>query len=210
MTTQTFYRTVMETEHVASREAARHVTAAVFHALRNQLQPTEADHVAAQLPVELIEAKTVREVMTTNPITVRPDTTIRDLLTTFETHDVNMLPVVDGRGVVQGLVTKLDLLRIFRLQLRHWIPDLRFFWAERVEDIMSRGAIDVAPDDPVVVAIDTMIDARVRSLPVVEPRREGRVLVGIVSRTDVLPCLIVQRDDSPSAPSGAPVSVTAD
>jgi predicted GTPase/CBS domain-containing protein len=151
-----------------------------------------------------IEAKTVREVMTPNPITVTADTTIRDLLTMFETHDFNMLPVVDGRGVLLGLVTKLDLLRVFRLQLRHWIPDLRFFWAERVEDIMSRGAVDVAPDDPVLVAIDTMIDARVRSLPVVERRREGRFLIGIVSRTDVLPCLIMQRDEAPSALSGPP------
>jgi uncharacterized protein (DUF2267 family) len=53
MTTHQFYREVMASGDVPSREAARRATAAVFHALRDRLQPTEADHAAAQLPVEL-------------------------------------------------------------------------------------------------------------------------------------------------------------
>ena len=135
--------------------------------------------------------------LTTTPITVSPDTTIRELKATFETHDFNMFPVVDARGLCCGVVTKLDLLRTFRPPLRRWIPDLRLLWAERVEDVMNRGAIAVEPDDPIVVAVDTMIATRTRSLPVVERRREGRVLVGIVSRTDVLPCLIVDEKGEP-------------
>jgi len=144
-----------------------------------------------------VEAKKVREIMTRTPITVRPDMTIRELKAKFETHDFNMFPVVDERGLCRGVVTKLDLLRTFRLQLRHWIPDLRLLWAERVEDMMNRGAVAVDPDDSVVVAVDTMIETRTRSLPVVERRPEGRVVVGIVSRTDVLPCLIMEEDAEP-------------
>jgi CBS-domain-containing membrane protein len=144
-----------------------------------------------------IEAKKVREVMTRNPITVSPDMTIRELMTMFDAHDFNMFPVVDARGLLCGLVTKLDLLRTFRLQLRRWIPDLRLLWAERVEDIMNRGAICAELDDPIVAAVDTMIQARLRSLPVVERRAEGPVVVGIVSRTDVLPCLILEPDEAP-------------
>lgn len=55
MMTATFYRTVMATGSVPSREAARRATAAVFHALRDRLHPTEADQAAAQLPIELKE-----------------------------------------------------------------------------------------------------------------------------------------------------------
>jgi acetoin utilization protein AcuB len=143
-----------------------------------------------------IEAKKVREVMTRTPVTVTPDMTIRELKAKFETHDFNMFPVIDERGFCCGVVTKLDLLRTFRLQLRRWIPDLRLLWAERVEDMMNRGAIAVEPDDSVVAAVDTMIETRVRSLPVVERRREGRVLIGIVSRTDVLPCLLLESDEA--------------
>ncbi|HUP35662.1 MAG TPA: CBS domain-containing protein [Candidatus Limnocylindria bacterium] len=143
-----------------------------------------------------IESKRVRDVMSRNPITVRPDATIQELMTLFGARDFNMFPVVDARGVLRGLVTKLDLLRAFRPQMRRWIPSLKLLWAERIEDVMSRSAISVQPDDPITVAVDTMIEARLRSLPVVERRAEGPVLVGIVSRTDVLPYLTLEPDDA--------------
>ena len=143
-----------------------------------------------------IESKSVRDVMSRNPITVRPDATIQELMTMFGGRDFNMFPVVDARGVLRGLVTKLDLLRAFRPQMRRWIPSLKLLWAERIEDVMSRSAISVQPDDPITVAVDTMIEARLRSLPVVERRAEGPVLVGIVSRTDVLPYLTLEPDDA--------------
>jgi len=124
-----------------------------------------------------IETRTVREVMTRHPVTVSPDMSIRELKALFETHDFNMFPVVDKQGVFRGIVTKLDLLRTFRPQLRRWIPDLRVLWAERVEGIMNRGAIIAEPDDSIVVVVDTMLESRLRSLPVVE-RRGGSVIVG--------------------------------
>lgn len=144
-----------------------------------------------------IEDKKVRDVMSRNPITVGPDTTIKELMTKFGAHDFNMFPVVDARGVLRGLVTKLDLLRTFRPQMRRFIPDLKLLWAERIEDLMSRGAVCVEADDPITVAVDTMIEARLRSLPVVERRPGGPVLIGIVSRTDVLPYLTLESDDAP-------------
>lgn len=58
MTTQTFYRAVMDARKGWSLPSAKHATAAVFHALRDRLTPEEADQVMAQLPVDL---KTVWE-----------------------------------------------------------------------------------------------------------------------------------------------------
>ena len=145
---------------------------------------------------KVIERKKVRDVMTRSPITVSPETTVQELMTKFATHDFNMFPVVDAGGVLRGLVTKLDLLRTFRPQMRRWIPDLKLLRAERIEDLMSRGTISVEADDPITVAVDTMIETRLRSLPVVQRRAEGPVLVGIVSRTDVLPCLTLETDDA--------------
>ena len=61
-----------------------------------------------------IESKAVREIMTPAPVTVRPDTSISDLKALFERYDFNAFPVVDEVGVLRGLVSKLDLLRVFR------------------------------------------------------------------------------------------------
>lgn len=55
MTTQTFYRTVINTSGEQRRNVVRRATAAVLHALRDRLTVEEAEQVEAQLPRELKE-----------------------------------------------------------------------------------------------------------------------------------------------------------
>lgn len=133
------------------------------------------------------DGRTVREIMTPNPLTVRPDTTIVQLRRLFEVHDFNMFPVVDDRGVLRGIVTKLDVLKIYR----PWSPgrftvNVQALLAEHVKDIMSRGLTSVTPGEPVSTALTLMVNRRLRSIPVVDRRTREPRLAGIVSRTDVL------------------------
>lgn len=53
MSTLSFYRRVIDETGERDREAVKHGTAAVLHALRDRLLPTEAAQAAAQLPREL-------------------------------------------------------------------------------------------------------------------------------------------------------------
>jgi uncharacterized protein (DUF2267 family) len=55
MTMLTFYRRVIDDTGQADREAVKRGTAAVLHALRDRLMPTEAVQAAAQLPRALKE-----------------------------------------------------------------------------------------------------------------------------------------------------------
>jgi CBS-domain-containing membrane protein len=144
-----------------------------------------------------VEPKAIREIMTAAPITVYPDTSIRELKILFERYSVNALPVVDDRGVLRGLVSRHDFLRVFRPDPRRRLSALFALRAERVEEIMSRGIDAVEPGDSVVTAVDLMLTTGRRSLPVVERRPGGPVLVGMVSRTDLLPCLTLAADESP-------------
>jgi CBS domain-containing protein len=141
-----------------------------------------------------IEKRTVREVMTVSPRVVDPRTDLRTLRALFESHDYNAFPVVDANGNLRGIVTKLDFLKMFCPDRRRWIPDLRAIWAERVEDIMTSGLVAVEADDSVAEAADLMVQSRLRSLPVVERRGRDRRLVGVVSRTDLLRCLVLDDD----------------
>lgn len=136
-----------------------------------------------------IEPKTIGDIMIPSPVTVRPDTNLPDLKALFERYDVNAFPVVDEWGVLRGIVSRLDVLRVFRPAKRRWISGLLAVWAERVGEIMSRGISAVEPDESAVAALDVMIETGRRSLPVVERRAAGSVLVGMVSRTDLLQCL---------------------
>jgi CBS domain-containing protein len=144
-----------------------------------------------------VESKAIREIMTASPITVYPDTSIRELKILFERYPVNALPVVDDRGVLRGIVSRHDFLRVFRPDPRRRLSALFALGAERVEEIMSRGMDAVEPGDSVVTAVDLTLAAGRRSLPVVERRPGGPVLVGMVSRTDLLPCLTLAADESP-------------
>lgn len=53
MTTESFYKTVLAGIGGGDREAARRLTAAVFHTLRDRLTQSESDQVFAQLPRDL-------------------------------------------------------------------------------------------------------------------------------------------------------------
>lgn len=142
-----------------------------------------------------IDEVRVGEIMTRAPVVVRADTDLRRLKRLFATHDFNMFPVIDDRGAVMGVVSKLDFLRVFRPDRSRLRPDLRALWAERVGDIMRRSVLSVRADDPVETAMDLMVEWQLRSLPVVERQDGVGRLVGVVSRGDVLRCLMLDGDD---------------
>ena len=62
---------------------------------------------------------------------------------------------------------------------------------------MSRGIVALEPHESVVAALNLMIEAQRRSLPVVERHPAGPILVGMVSRSDVFQCLSVRAQESP-------------
>jgi CBS domain-containing protein len=128
----------------------------------------------------------VLEVMTRAPVTVTPQTTIRDLMALFDRHNFNAFPVVDHEGMLCGIVTKLDVLRLLRPDWDLRIPDSRMLLSASVADIMRRGVVSVEPQDPIAVTADLMVETRLRSLPVVRRHGSGPELVGIVCQGDLL------------------------
>jgi len=54
----------------------------------------------------------VAEVMAVRPVTVRPDTAIREAAHLMVERRIGCLPVVDEAGGAVGLVTETDLLRV--------------------------------------------------------------------------------------------------
>ena len=97
------------------------------------------------------------EVMTSGPITVRPETTVEDLLNLFDRHDFNAFPVVAADGTLRGIVSKLDVLRLLHPDEQFRLPDPKAIAATPVSTIMRPGALTVEAEDPVVVAADLMV-----------------------------------------------------
>ncbi len=55
---------------------------------------------------------TVGEVMSAKPITCAPDDTIETAATLMHGHDISRLPVIDGDGVLVGILARKDILRV--------------------------------------------------------------------------------------------------
>lgn len=130
--------------------------------------------------------KLVLDVMTPSPITVAPDATVAELMALLDRHDFDALPVVDRGGVLCGIVTKLELLRLIRPAPDMEFSDSRTLATTRVEQIMRRGIVAVWPEDSVLKAADLLLEMRFRTLPVVRQERAGAVVVGVVSLGDLL------------------------
>jgi CBS domain-containing protein len=123
---------------------------------------------------------TVSALMSRPARTVRPETTIEELTELMTVFDYNGFPVVDGDGVLQGLVTRTDLFKRYLEPYRRPAPAD----AATVGTIMSRGVIVVRPEERVFTAIALMVEHHVVTIPVVTPTPKGPQVVGVITRRD--------------------------
>jgi CBS domain-containing protein len=138
----------------------------------------------------------VRDLMTTNVLTIGPEAPIRDVAAMLVEHRISGLPVCDIEGHVVGIVSEGDIL-----YKEHdpreartggplgWIVDgspnfagYRKAAALTSGKAMTSPAITITPGATVAEAARVMSERGVNRLPVVD---EGR-LVGIVTRTDLV------------------------
>ncbi|MFC5730869.1 MULTISPECIES: HPP family protein [Nocardioides] len=128
----------------------------------------------------------VFEVMTQEPVAVRPHTPVKTALGLLAQHRVTAMPVVTTTGKVCGVVSEADLVRdlLPRDARAYEIPpvDQRSRPAT-VEEVMSRHPVTVYPETDVVEAVDLLTSTTVKSVPVVDRRGHLR---GVLSRSDIV------------------------
>ncbi len=132
----------------------------------------------------------VRDVMTANVVTVRAETSYRDMITLVRRHRISGLPVVNEDGKVLGVVSETDLLAPEAVGPGQGVHPTRLPHRKQVMadtatagDLMTHPAVTTDPDELVANAARLMLSLKLQRLPVAD--RDGR-LVGIVSRSDVL------------------------
>ncbi len=129
----------------------------------------------------------VRDCMTPDPRTIEPDATLDDALTLMRALKVRHLPVVDG-GRLVGICTWTDLIGMLPLpgKGRRGANGTAMLHNAQVKDVMTKDPLTVTPDAPVETAARMLRERKIGSLPVVE----RRMLVGIVTETDLFDALI--------------------
>jgi CBS domain-containing protein len=138
----------------------------------------------------------VKDVMTTDVLTVRTDTALKEAAALMAERGISGLPVVDLGGQVVGVLSEGDILfketgradRQSESFLERWLrppdPHLGAKLAARTAgEAMSAPATTIAPNRPLAEAANTMIDQGIKRLPVVDVSGN---LVGIVTRADLV------------------------
>jgi tRNA nucleotidyltransferase (CCA-adding enzyme) len=131
----------------------------------------------------------VGDLMSAPVVTVTPETSVEALTELMTKHDYNGFPVVNEAGALQGLVTRLDLFKLYLLPYRRFIPVLEDTWISSVGGIMSRGVITLYAVEPALAAMALMVEHGVRTIPIVTDTVAGTTVVGVVTRRDLATAL---------------------
>lgn len=139
------------------------------------------------------------DVMTRNVLTVGRETSVAQAIRLMLDNTISGLPVLDD-GKVVGILTEGDLLRRSETGTERHRPR----WLEilmgpgrmaseyvrthgrKVDGIMTSDVISVARDTPLDEVVGLMERRRIKRVPVLD----GDVLVGVVSRADLLRSLL--------------------
>jgi CBS domain-containing protein len=146
----------------------------------------------------------VGDVMTTDIVTFSPTDNVRDAMQVLVDRGIDAAPVVDDHGRVVGLLSTGDLI-VQETQLhfptvisllgatitlpsetRHFEEDLEKALGASVGEVMTEDPVTCRDDDTIEAAATKMHEHDVSRLPVVR----GDLLVGVVSRTDILRAIL--------------------
>jgi CBS domain-containing protein len=145
--------------------------------------------------------KTVADVMTRDPITVRPETPLKEVIQLLAERRISGLPVIDQAGKLVGIISETDLMWqetgvtppayimildsvIYLENPARYEKDLHKALGQTAGEVMNHDrVVTIAPDKPLSDAAKLMHDRNVHRLPVLN--QEGQV-VGILTRGDVI------------------------
>ena len=120
----------------------------------------------------------VQDVMTRDPASVTPGTTIREAAQLMQREDTGIIPVVEEKGNrrLVGVVTDRDIAIRVVAEGRDG--------GTRVSDVMSASRLKTCtPNDDVNDAMEAMGTEQVRRIPIVDDRG---TLVGILAQADIV------------------------
>ena len=119
-------------------------------------------------------AKSIREVMTTNPCAIDAGKPVSYAAEMMKKEDVGLAPIVEGDRLVGTLTDRDIVTRV--------IADGRDPQSVTVREVASTDLVTIDPQQDIDEALTLMARHQIRRLPVVE--EDGR-LVGVVAQADV-------------------------
>ncbi|UTF52113.1 CBS domain-containing protein [Natronosalvus rutilus] len=124
----------------------------------------------------------VARLMSSDLVTVAPDTLVENAGQTILENCISSLVVVDDDGRLEGILTTTDFVTI----VAESFPKAE----TTVERYMTTDVVTVSPQQPITEVANVMLEHGVHHLPVVD---EDEGVVGIVTTTDLAGYLTTMR-----------------
>ncbi len=126
-----------------------------------------------------LDAPSVTEYMTTDLITFKPDTEIRDVIHSLLRNRISGAPVLNDNGEVVGLIDDKDCLNVLVSSAYYNQPVDR----DTVSRYMSNVMRSVSVHDTIVDVANTFVQGPYKRFLVLD---DNEKLVGQISRRDIL------------------------
>ncbi len=141
------------------------------------------------------------DIMTTDVITISPDTPVGEIAELLLEKRISGLPVVDKNGKLAGVVSEGDLIHRQEIEPNRnrswWLEllssredrarDYSKFHGRTASDVMTTDVVSVEEETPISEIASLLESKRIKRVPVC---RDGK-LVGIVSRANLIQAVSV-------------------
>jgi len=139
------------------------------------------------------------DIMTTEVITVKKETPLKELAEILYKNRINGVPVVDDEGLLIGIICESDLVRkdkklhiptvvalfdaVFYLESSKNIEkEIKQINATTVEELFSRKVVTVDEKTPIDEIATIMTQKKIYTIPVMD----GNRMVGVIGKGDVI------------------------
>ncbi|BAT56334.1 hypothetical protein NOS3756_53380 [Nostoc sp. NIES-3756] len=144
--------------------------------------------------------KIVADVMSHNPVVVKPETPLQEAIKILAERRISGLPVVDNDGKLLGIISETDLMWqetgvtppayimfldsvIYLQNPTAYDRDLHKALGQTVGEVMSKNPVTITPEESVKQAAQLMHDRKIHRLPVLD---DAGQVIGILTRGDII------------------------
>lgn len=145
-------------------------------------------------------SKIVADVMSRDPILVRPQTPLKEAIQILAEKRISGLPVIDDAGKLVGIISETDLMWqetgvtppayimildsvIYLQNPGTYERDLHKALGQTVGEVMSKNPVAISPDKSLREAAQLIQNHKVQRLPVLD---NGGNVIGILTRGDII------------------------
>jgi CBS domain-containing protein len=153
---------------------------------------------------------TAKDIMTTDVVTVRKDTSVKELAEILWKNKISGAPVLDYEGKVISVVTESDLIDqtkkvhiptmisildsvIFLESSKKTEKDIQKMAGNTVQDICAKELKSVSEDTGLDEIATIMSEKNMHTLPVMKDDK----LVGVIGKSDIIRCMAIQSGNNP-------------